>query len=116
MTGLLTPEHGVWELGTPLRSDLPTWAHVLRRAGYTTSISGRMHFIAHDKMHGFERRVYPDIREMNRMSQEFMISGFTKSGGIRVQRPAFRYVIYRQITSKLLKFLPTIFTLIQIKF
>ena len=64
MTGQLTPEHGVWELGTPLRSDMPTWAHVLRRAGYATSISGRMHFIGHDKMHGFERRVHPDVGEM----------------------------------------------------
>ena len=24
MTGQLTPGHGVWELGTPLRSDMPT--------------------------------------------------------------------------------------------
>ncbi len=23
---------------------MPTWAHVLRKAGYTTSISGRMHY------------------------------------------------------------------------
>lgn len=61
MTGRLTPEHGVWELGTPLRSDLPTWAHVLRRAGYTTSISGRMHFVGHDQMHGFERRVHDEF-------------------------------------------------------
>lgn len=64
MTGLLSPEHGVWELGSPMRSDLPTWAHILRNAGYTTSISGRMHFIGHDKMHGFERRVHPDLGEM----------------------------------------------------
>jgi len=64
MTGQLTPEHGVWELGTPLRSDMPTWAHVLRNAGYATSISGRMHFVGHDRLHGFERRVNPDIAEM----------------------------------------------------
>jgi choline-sulfatase len=63
MTGQLTPEHGVWELGTPLRSDMPTWAHVLRQAGYTTSISGRMHFVGHDRMHGFERLAHPDISE-----------------------------------------------------
>ena len=64
MTGHLAPNHGVWELGTPLRSDLPTWAHVLRHAGYCTSISGRMHFVGKDKMHGFQRRVHPDIVEM----------------------------------------------------
>ena len=63
MTGKLTPQHGVWELGTPLRSDEPTWAHILRLAGYSTSISGRMHFIGHDKMHGFETRVFPEISD-----------------------------------------------------
>ncbi|MBT3379914.1 MAG: sulfatase-like hydrolase/transferase [Lentisphaerae bacterium] len=60
MTGHMTREHGVWELGTPLRSDMPTWAHVLRKAGYATSISGRMHFVGHDKLHGFEKSVHPD--------------------------------------------------------
>ena len=64
MTGLLTPDHGVWELGDPLRSDLPTWAHALRVAGYATSISGRMHFVGHDKMHGFESRVHSDVGEL----------------------------------------------------
>ena len=64
MTGLRTPQHGVWELGTPLDSAVPTWAHALRAAGYRTSISGRMHFIGRDKLHGFERRVCPDVGDM----------------------------------------------------
>ena len=64
MTGLLTPEHGVWELGDPLRSSIPTWAHALRQAGYAASISGRMHFVGPDKMHGFSRTVHPDIAEL----------------------------------------------------
>lgn len=61
MTGLNTPQHDVWELGTPLSTGLPTWPHALRTAGYSTSISGRMHFIGPDQMHGFERRVAPDV-------------------------------------------------------
>ncbi len=61
MTGLLTPQHGVWDLGSPLSSGLPTWAHALRAAGYRTTISGRMHFIGPDQMHGFERRVCPGV-------------------------------------------------------
>lgn len=60
MTGLLTPQHDVWELGMPLSTAMPTWPHALRTAGYTTSISGRMHFMGPDQMHGFERRVAPD--------------------------------------------------------
>lgn len=59
MTGLLAPQHGVWELGTPLPSDLPTWVHVLRRAGYQTVLSGHMHFIGRDQWHGFERLAHP---------------------------------------------------------
>lgn len=60
MTGLLAPQHDVWELGMPLGTALPTWPHALRTAGYCTSISGRMHFIGPDQMHGFEHRVAPD--------------------------------------------------------
>jgi choline-sulfatase len=62
MTGKLTPQHGVWELGTPLGPDQPTWAHALRLAGYRTTICGRMHFIGPDVMHGFERRVHPEMQ------------------------------------------------------
>ena len=67
MTGLLTPQHGVWELGAPLASDIPTWAHALRAAGYRTSISGRMHFVGEDQMHGFEHRACPDSLTPKRM-------------------------------------------------
>ncbi len=63
MTGHLTPEHGVWELGSPLHSDLPTWPHVLRQAGYTTSIAGRMHFVGPDRHHGFQRRVHQELHD-----------------------------------------------------
>jgi len=65
MTGRNTTGHGVWELGDPLSTGMPTWAHVLRRAGYTTSISGRMHFVGPDVMHGFERRVHPELGGKN---------------------------------------------------
>ena len=64
ITGKHTPQHGVWELGTPLGSDQPTWAHALRLAGYRTTMCGRMHFIGPDVMHGFERRVHPELASM----------------------------------------------------
>jgi choline-sulfatase len=63
MTGRLATGHGVWELGDPLNSALPTWAHVLRHAGYVTSISGRMHFVGADQRHGFERRAHPEYSD-----------------------------------------------------
>jgi choline-sulfatase len=57
LTGLLTPQHNVWELGSPLSASIPTWAHALGSAGYQTSISGKMHFIGDELLHGFQRRV-----------------------------------------------------------
>lgn len=91
MTGMLTPEHGVWELGSPLGSDIPTWAHIFRSAGYTTSISGRMHFIGYDKNHGFERVVHPDVTDMlipftygdwdKPQNDEHVMLGVVKSAG-----------------------------------
>ncbi len=40
---------------------IPTMAHYLRRAGYRTMLSGKMHFIGPDQMHGFEDRLTTDI-------------------------------------------------------
>jgi len=42
-------------------SDVPTYAHHLRRAGYQTCLSGKMHFVGPDQMHGFEQRLTTDI-------------------------------------------------------
>ena len=39
----------------------PTFAHYLRRAGYRTCLSGKMHFIGPDQLHGFEERLTTDI-------------------------------------------------------
>ncbi len=57
LTGLLTPQHNVWELGSMLNAAIPTWAHALRSAGYQTTIAGKMHFIGDEQLHGFERRI-----------------------------------------------------------
>ena len=39
----------------------PTFAHYLRRAGYQTVLSGKMHFCGPDQLHGFEERLTTDI-------------------------------------------------------
>ena len=39
----------------------PTYAHHLRRAGYQTCLSGKMHFVGPDQLHGFEERLTTDI-------------------------------------------------------
>ena len=40
---------------------IPTFAHYLRLAGYRTCLSGKMHFVGPDQLHGFEDRVTTDM-------------------------------------------------------
>ncbi|MDP6350109.1 MAG: sulfatase-like hydrolase/transferase, partial [Chloroflexota bacterium] len=61
MTGRHLYRTGVWDNTVPLASDLPTWAHRLNNAGYETVLCGKMHFIGRDQIHGFSKRIMPDI-------------------------------------------------------
>ncbi len=61
MTGHLPSETGVYDNAAELRADMPTYAHHLRRAGYQTCLSGKMHFVGPDQLHGFEERLTTDI-------------------------------------------------------
>ena len=61
MSGRLTPEIGVWDNANELPSSQPTIAHWLRRAGYRTMLTGKMHFIGPDQLHGFEERTVTDV-------------------------------------------------------
>ncbi|MDQ0468746.1 choline-sulfatase [Labrys wisconsinensis] len=61
MTGRLPSRTGVYDNAAEFRSDIPTWAHYLRRAGYRTTLSGKMHFCGPDQLHGFEERLTTDI-------------------------------------------------------
>ena len=44
-----------------LPATMPTFAHYLRLMGYRTCLSGKMHFVGPDQLHGFEERVTTDI-------------------------------------------------------
>ena len=61
MTGQLPSRTGVYDNAAEFRADIPTWAHYLRRLGYRTILSGKMHFCGPDQMHGFEQRLTTDI-------------------------------------------------------
>ena len=61
MTGKLPSKIGVYDNGAELSSSIPTIAHYLRARGYATSLSGKMHFVGADQLHGFEERVTSDI-------------------------------------------------------
>ena len=61
MAGQLPSRTRVYDNAAEYASDIPTYAHHLRRAGYQTTLSGKMHFVGPDQMHGFEERLTTDI-------------------------------------------------------
>ena len=61
MSGQLPRRTRVYDNAAEFASDIPTYAHHLRRAGYQTSLSGKMHFVGPDQLHGFEERLTTDI-------------------------------------------------------
>lgn len=61
MTGQLPSRSGVYDNAAELPASAPTFAHYLRRAGYYTALSGKMHFVGPDQLHGFEQRLTTDI-------------------------------------------------------
>ena len=61
MTGLLPSRTRTYDNAAEFTSEIPTFAHYLRSAGYRTVLSGKMHFCGPDQLHGFEERLTTDI-------------------------------------------------------
>jgi choline-sulfatase len=61
MSGQLPSRTGVYDNAAEFPSSIPTYAHHLRAAGYHTCLSGKMHFVGPDQLHGFEERLTTDI-------------------------------------------------------
>ena len=61
LTGQLPSKNGAYDNAGLLAADTPTFVHYLRRAGYATSLAGKMHFVGPDQLHGYEERLTTDI-------------------------------------------------------
>ncbi|MBR9843248.1 MAG: choline-sulfatase [Rhodobacteraceae bacterium] len=61
MSGQLPSATRVYDNAAEFASSIPTYAHHLRRAGYQTCLSGKMHFVGADQLHGFEERLTTDV-------------------------------------------------------
>jgi choline-sulfatase len=61
MTGRYVSRIGCYDNATVLPTDQPTFAHYLTNAGYDVTLSGKMHFIGPDQLHGFHRRMTTDV-------------------------------------------------------
>ena len=61
MTGRLPSRIGAYDNGSDFPSHVPTLVHYLRLAGYSTTVSGKLHYVGADQLHGFEERLTTDI-------------------------------------------------------
>jgi choline-sulfatase len=61
MTGQLPSSTRGYDNAAYLASTIPTFAHYARATGYRTVLSGKMHFVGPDQLHGFEERRTTDI-------------------------------------------------------
>jgi choline-sulfatase len=61
MAGQLSSRIGAYDNAAEFPAAVPTFAHYLRDLGYKTCLSGKMHFVGPDQLHGFEERVTTDI-------------------------------------------------------
>ncbi|MEM7195601.1 MAG: choline-sulfatase [Pseudomonadota bacterium] len=59
--GQLCSQIGAFDNAAEFPAEIPTYAHHLRRLGYHTALSGKMHFIGPDQFHGFEDRLTADL-------------------------------------------------------
>ncbi|MBN1670029.1 MAG: sulfatase-like hydrolase/transferase [Kiritimatiellae bacterium] len=79
MTAQMPSRVNVWDNGSVLSSDVPTFAHALGAAGYETTLCGRMHFSGPDQFHGFERRIYGDCFRF--LGAEIEGAGYNRTDG-----------------------------------
>lgn len=61
MSGQLISRIAAYDNASEFRASVPTFAHYLKSLGYRTCLSGKMHFVGPDQMHGFQDRITTDI-------------------------------------------------------
>ena len=61
MSSLLPSQIGVYDNGAEFPASIPTSAHYLRQLGYRCELSGKMHFVGPDQLHGFDERLTGDL-------------------------------------------------------
>ncbi|GAP33658.1 choline-sulfatase [Piscinibacter sakaiensis] len=61
LTGRLPHLIDAFDNAAELPASVPTVMHYLRRLGYRTTLSGKMHFVGPDQLHGYQERLTTDI-------------------------------------------------------
>ncbi|MBA31184.1 MAG: hypothetical protein CL748_01445 [Chloroflexi bacterium] len=60
MTGQYVSKNEIWDNTKAIPSDKITWPYILRDNGYEVVLSGKMHLIGQDNLHGFEKNLSYD--------------------------------------------------------
>lgn len=61
LSGRLPSSVGVYDNASEFSAEVPTFLHHLTLAGYSTILSGKMHFVGPEQHHGFQERLTTDI-------------------------------------------------------
>ena len=61
MSGQLVSNIAAYDNACEFPATVPTFAHYLNSMGYKTSLSGKMHFVGPDQLHGFQERITTDV-------------------------------------------------------
>lgn len=61
LSGRLPSALDAFDNASEFPAQIPTFAHYLRASGYRTCLSGKMHLIGPDQLHGFEERLTTDF-------------------------------------------------------
>ena len=61
MSGQHITRIAAYDNASEFPATIPTFAHYLKLMGYRTCLSGKMHFVGPDQLHGFEERLTTDI-------------------------------------------------------
>ncbi len=61
LSGRLISNIRAYDNGSEFPASRPTFCHYLRLAGYRTVLTGKMHFIGPDQLHGFAERLTTDV-------------------------------------------------------
>ncbi|NVK29585.1 MAG: choline-sulfatase [Gammaproteobacteria bacterium] len=64
-TGRLAFDMQMYDNASEFPSSIPTFAHYLRSMGYQVEMSGKMHFVGPDQLHGYHKRHTTEIYPAN---------------------------------------------------
>ena len=56
---------GMYDNASEFHADIPTFAHYLRSMDYRVEMSGKMHFVGPDQLHGYDKRHTTEIYPAN---------------------------------------------------